>query len=517
MKRRWTAANKNLAYFNPPKCCNGDCKEEVLEQIRFVMTCKDGHIHDIPWKHWNTKLAEDHTDIEDDNEDDETSKAKPQGPQIDLARTCCQQQDLRYAISKENTELTGIRVQCKSCNACRNLKGIFNYQADCFGKKYWLGMTNGKWADEECKQKTKVVVKSSNSVYYANSLSSIFIPEMQSPITNEVRIEIDNLIDSGEYTTEEIIKNISITKKISRDVLKNYLETGNTTYIPDIVFRETEYNYLLKGEQPDNNQLKFRLLECSTQIFGFEKLVKLEKLKKITVQTSFTRQEPIDVDSILQEDASYEYTVKRQSVSKNNFDTKLLPGVESYGEGILFVLSKEQLARWELQQEVIDRTNIVKTNADNSSWKYHKIIAKTLMPRKILIHTLSHLLIRELEYVCGYPASSLQERLYVSDSMYGFLISAFDGTDGYLGGLANLCNDLDRLNHIIQSAINRASDCSSDPICMESDGQGVSQLNLAACHSCTLTPEITCELSNLFLDRKLIVNESIGYFASIIQ
>ena len=83
----------------------------------------------------------------------------------------------------------------------RTLKGIFNYQADCFGKQYWLGMTNGKWADEECKQKTKVAVKTSNSVYYANSLSSIYIPEMQSPITNEVRIEIDNMLDSGNFTT----------------------------------------------------------------------------------------------------------------------------------------------------------------------------------------------------------------------------------------------------------------------------------------------------------------------------
>ncbi|MFA6923843.1 MAG: DUF1998 domain-containing protein [Bacteroidales bacterium] len=518
-KRRWVAAGKKIDYFNPPKCSNPDCNEEVLEQIRFVMTCKDGHIHDIPWKHWNTFLPEDLTDIEDDNADDETSNVKPQGPQIDLSRTCCQSQDLRYEISKENTELTGIRVVCKTCKAVRTLKGIFNYQTDCFGKKYWLGMTNGKWADEECKQQTKVVVKTSNSVYYANSLSSIYIPEMQTPITGEVRIEIDNLIDSGEFSTEEIIKNISITKKIPKDVLRSYLQTGNVTFIPDIVFRETEYNYLLKGEHPENNQLKFRLLECLTQTFGFEKLVKLEKLKKITVQTSFTRQEPIDVDSILQEDNIFnqDYLVKRQSVSKNNFDTKLLPGIESYGEGILFVLDKDKLNRWELQDDVIERTKILIKNAKNSSWQYHKIIARTLTPRKVLIHTLSHILIRELEYVCGYPASSIQERLYVSDTMHGFLISAFDGTDGYLGGLANLCNDLEKLNEIIRSAINRANDCSSDPICMESEGQGVSQLNLAACHSCTLTPEITCELSNLFLDRKLLVNEAFGYFKSILQ
>ncbi len=124
--------------------------------------------------------------------------------------------------------------------------------------------------------------------------------------------------DFSDWAAGSYFKNISFDYKIPKEIVKNYLETGNVTYIPDNVFRETEYNYLLKGEQPDNNQLKFRLLECSTQIFGFEKLVKLEKLKKITVQTSFTRQEPIDVDSILQEDTSYEYTVKRQSVSKNN-------------------------------------------------------------------------------------------------------------------------------------------------------------------------------------------------------
>src|ERR1017187_2564543 len=130
-KDRWKTAGKKIEYFNPPKCTNPDCKEEVLEQIRFVMTCKDGHIHDIPWDHWNTYLADDRTDIEDDNaDDDETLDVKPQGPQIDLLSTCCQSQDLRYIISKENTELTGIRVECKNCKSKRTLKGVFNYERD---------------------------------------------------------------------------------------------------------------------------------------------------------------------------------------------------------------------------------------------------------------------------------------------------------------------------------------------------------------------------------------------------
>ena len=246
-------------------------------------------------------------------------------------------------------------------------------------------------------------------------------------------------------------------------------------------------------------------------------MVKIDKLKKITVQTSFTRNEPIDIDSILQNQNEYEYAVQRQSVSKNNFETKTLPALESYGEGILFVLNEQKLKQWEQQEEVIERTEKIKLNAKNADWKSHQIIAKSLTPRKVLIHTLSHLLIREFEYVCGYPASSLSERLYVSETMHGFLISAFDGTDGYLGGLSNLCNDIENLNNIISSAIFRATDCSSDPICIESEGQGVGQLNLAACHSCTLTPETTCELSNLYLDRKLIVNKDYGFFYSLLD
>ena len=106
--------------------------------------------------------------------------------------------------------------------------------------------------------------------------------------------------------------------------------------------------------------------------------------------------------------------------------------------------------------------------------------------------------------------------------MNGFMISAFDGTDGYLGGLSNLCNNLTEdkendvsLSTIIRNAIMRAKDCSSDPICLESDGQGVGLLNLAACHSCTLIPEISCELSNLFLDRKMVIDENFGYFKSV--
>jgi hypothetical protein len=513
-KDRWKSSKKNMDYFSPPKCSNSECKESHLEQIRFVMTCSNGHVHDIPWEHWNLRLSTDTINTEDE---DDSKDEKPRGPQLDFSKKCCDEQSFTYKISRENTELSGIWVECSKCNKKQSLKGIFNFQQKCGGHKYWLGQSNGKFLSETCSKMATVKVKTSNSVYYANTLSSIYIPEAQNALTNEIRLKIDNLIESNKISKEQIIQVISIQEKIPEVLISQYLESGEILYIPDNVYRQSEYEYFLTKDQPENNQIKFRLINCSDQIHGFSRLVKIDKLKKITVQTSFTRNEPIDIDSILQEQNEYQYNVERQSISKNSFNTKTLPALESYGEGILFILDKTKLAEWEVQKEVITRTEKLKLNANNADWKLHQIIASTLTPRKVLIHTLSHLLIRELEYVCGYPASSLQERLYINQDMHGFLISAFDGTDGYLGGLANLCNELDELNKIINSTIWRAADCSSDPICFESEGQGVGQLNLAACHSCSLTPEITCELSNLFLDRNLVVNKEFGYFKSLLQ
>ena len=511
-KNRWRSAGKKLDFFNPPKCSNKECKENHLEQIRFVMTCINGHIHDLPWEYWNNRLSSDRTnETEDENQNEKT-----QGPQLDFSKRCCEnQQDLIYFITRENRELSGNWIKCKNCGKKANLKGIFNYQQTCIGKKFWLGQLNGKFHEEECNSTTSVKLKTSNSVYYANTLSSLFIPDMQNPLSSDIRIEIDNMIEDGAFPKEQIVQFISISKKIEKELIIQYLEKGEIKYIPDNIYRQSEYDYFLEKEQPENGQIKFRVIDCSEQISGFSKLVKIDKLKRIAVQTSFTRNEPIDVDSILQNQNDYEYAVMRQSVSKNNFDTKTLPALESYGEGILFVLDNQKLCDWEQQSEVTERIEIIKANAENADWKLHQIIAETLTPRKVLIHTLSHLLIRELEYVCGYPASFLSERLYVSETMHGLLISAFDGTDGYLGGLSNLCNDLENLNNIITSAIYRATDCSSDPICIESEGQGVGQLNLAACHSCALTPETTCELSNLYLDRKLVVSKDFGYFKQI--
>ena len=502
-KNHWQDKNNfNIQCFNP------ECKGEHLEQVRFVMTCDNGHIQDLPWNFWNNRKPIDETK-------ESAASEEENSPKIVLKyEKCCEEQQLIYEISNENTDLSGIRIKCKKCGKSESLKGIFNFQQKCSGQKYWLGFQNGSFVKEECDEKTTVKIKSSNSIYYANSLSSLWIPTYNIlALNSEHRLLIDKWKERGK-DKESIIEDMFLDYDFPRELSKQYLDEHTDEYVTELLYRKTEYDYFITKQQPEDKKIRFRQIEVKNKLFGFEKLIKIDKLKKTTVQTSFTRNEPIDVDSILVGDTEYvkNYNVKRQSLSKNNFETRVLPAVESYGEGILFVLDKRLLNEWESKELIINRANIIRQHGLSSDWKSHQIEAARITPRKILIHTLAHLLIREFEYICGYPMSSLQERLYVDSTMNGFLISAYDGTDGYLGGLSKLCNNIENLNKIIHSALNRAKNCSLDPICYESEGQGIAQLNLAACHSCTLLPETSCEHGNLFLDRKLVVDDNIGYF-----
>lgn len=98
---------------------------------------------------------------------------------------------------------------------------------------------------------------------------------------------------------------------------------------------------------------------------------------------------------------------------------------------------------------------------------------------------------------------------------FGFLIYTVAGAEGSYGGLVSQANEKDFFR-ILKSALIRATDCASDPICYHSEeGQGIGGLNMAACYSCSLLPDITCEEFNCFLDRALLIDEDFGLFRQV--
>ncbi len=182
-----------------------------------------------------------------------------------------------------------------------------------------------------------------------------------------------------------------------------------------------------------------------------------------------------------------------------------LPAIELFGEGVFFTLNESLLQEWEIKTEIVNRADETKKRYEKAT-NVHLFREPEVNSRFLLLHTLSHLLIRELEATAGYPAASLKERIYSSRAkkMAGILIyTTVPDIAGSLGGIINSAEPTTFLT-ILDNVFKKARWCSLDPVCTEHEGQGPGWLNRAACHACSLIPEPSCEYSNVFLDRVFI-------------
>ena len=83
------------------------------------------------------------------------------------------------------------------------------------------------------------------------------------------------------------------------------------------------------------------------------------------------------------------------------------PAIEMLGEGIFIQLNEESLRRWENKNFGYYDTML--DNLRNSN-----VSCENFSARYVLLHTLSHLLIRQLTLECGYAGASIKERIYSS-------------------------------------------------------------------------------------------------------
>ena len=202
-----------------------------------------------------------------------------------------------------------------------------------------------------------------------------------------------------------------------------------------------------------------------------------------------------------------------------------LPAIVVRGEGIFLKLDEEKLAAWEQDPDVIERFTGLLNNY-NRVRQDRGQSPRQFSPKFVLIHTIAHLLINQLCFECGYGSASLRERIYCdaedpSFPMSGVLIYTASGdSEGTMGGLVRQ-GEPDRLERVLIRSLRTALWCSSDPICVESSGQGPDSCNLAACHACALLPETSCEEGNRMLDRVLVVGSpeqpAIGFFSCYLQ
>jgi hypothetical protein len=222
-----------------------------------------------------------------------------------------------------------------------------------------------------------------------------------------------------------------------------------------------------------------------------DKLVMVKRLREIRIFNGFRRITP---------DPNKSQLVHPWVTGEQNW----LPAIELFGEGVFFTLNEKYLSSWQENSAICRRVNHIEEQYKNSS--VHIPSLPPLTPRFLLLHILSHLLIRELEASAGYPAASLNERIYSSvlDNMAGILIyTAVPDISGSMGGIIE-CAKPKKFLSLLYNCFKQAAWCSLDPVCSEHEGQGPSMLNRASCHACSLIPETACSFGNAFLDRNII-------------
>jgi hypothetical protein len=259
---------------------------------------------------------------------------------------------------------------------------------------------------------------------------------------------------------------------------------------------------------------------------GISSLVAVHRLREVACLYGFTRFEPAPVVTDDLEDVGL--AVRGAPLARS---PKWLPTIEQFGEGLFFTLDREALKEWRGRKQVENRTGELDEGADR--WLQQRrqrgenvsdrAIRDKRRPEYLLAHSLAHALITEVAIDCGYPASSIRERIYVSPEAdaaaptVGILIyTASAGTQGTLGGLVEVTR---RFGQVLENALERQRLCSGDPVCADHDPAAAADdrtLHGAACHGCLVIAETSCEARNLFLDRAFLVDtvgpSGVGYF-----
>ena len=479
-----------------------------LIPVRFAVACAHGHITDFPWQDWA------HLD----------------------QRNCGAGSGQLFLVATGAAGLAGVEVRCSSCSARRTLVGAFGQDHDpfrriwpygCTGERPWLG-PNATQAD--CPERPTTIQRGASNAYFANTENSILIPPYSRLLQQvldrpDVRRQIDatQMIDGKLHRPSlvALAENHGLDPDTFVAAVDELLESGSEELpapVTEEEYRRAEYTAFLGPRPPASERRDFDLSPRSIDEYSadfrsyFDRVVMIPKLRETRVLTGFTRIVP-SASSMVTADLS---------LTPQNW----LPAMEVRGEGVFVVVRRDRLADWmSMNTEIEQRIQAINSRLAKVAQERGFDEAREITGEFLLVHTLAHALVRQLVFDCGYDSSSLRERVYVGsdggDQMSGLLIYTASGdSEGTLGGLVRQGLP-GRLEATVDAAIRNAGLCSSDPLCIESKGQGINGLNLSACHACTLLPETSCEEGNRLLDRALLIgtpdNPDLGFFADMIK
>jgi hypothetical protein len=472
------------------KGCRGSkgdqpAKDAEAVPARFLLACRDGHLDDFPWHYF-----------------------------VHRGNNLCKG-TLRFFESGASLQTENLWVKCDACGASRSM-------AHAFGKvgKENLPSCRGRHPhldhfDEECDEEARAVLLGSTNSWFPITLSALAIPQAKDPLGQLIQ---DGWAVFQGITAEAMVPIVVQTLKVTGGLpgiekhsasdiwaaIEAHRNGGGQEVVGEADIKGPEWE-VLTAANPPADYPHFMSKKVATPP-GFKnrisKVLLLERLREVNALLGFTRVEAPEEASDRNERPQMAGLARRKP--------DWVPANQVHGEGIFIQFDEEALRTWEAQDGVKRVDGMLE--GGHRGWRN----SRHLDPnegypgiRYAMLHTLSHLLIRELALECGYNAASIRERIYADTSganpQAGILIyTAAADSDGTLGGLVDLGKP-ENLGRLLRQALNRSKVCSSDPLCSEHDPGKDRSLHAAACHACSLVAETSCERGNRYLDRSLLV------------
>lgn len=481
-------SNGRLAY-------TGSGTKADVNPIRFVGACTKGHLQDINWRY----LTHRGKDL---------SCRKP----------------LYWVERGVSSDPSDISVRC-TCGVSISMVDLYKpkFLGTCQSHSPWL--TPRHEPNEECADDLRLLPRSATNTYFPQTVTVISLTKANDKIRQTIaenKTTIDSILTLPNFLDvlraipqmKEAFKDFS-NEEILQALARGNEQEGNPNEDP----RVAEFDMMASGAPVIGSDsagsffyaetLPLASLELAQPWDAFLKnVVRVHRLREVTCLYGFTRLEPppTSAESELDE---IQLAVNGADLARN---VEWLPAIEQFGEGIFLHVAPEFLKRWLESDEINTKAITLRERERRDAERFNRVPIHRGAGYWAL-HSLSHAFMAELALECGYPLSSLKERIYSSGpaqvDRFGILVyTSTAGGQGTLGGLSNMA---ERVGELLARATKRLALCSNDPICAEhTDGSEEYPLQGAACHACLLVPETSCEARNTRLDRGLLTETVLG-------
>ncbi|MBL1101592.1 DUF1998 domain-containing protein [Streptomyces coffeae] len=505
-----------------PPVCTSCAPAPRLTPMRFVRTCADGHLDDVDWWYWAH------------------SRLTPElRASCSEAKHAWKARRLGFRVADRASGLEALSVRCgairqdgKPCGAERDLLDILGPQGGrCSGRNPW----QRPHQKASCGQQVHIVQRTAGNVYHPVVYSALDIPQSEEPPRAEQ--DAAEAVRGHAYWTNLLDALGTPRAALFRDMIKEDTDAPDSL-IDQLIAEATGSS----APRPDGHSESGRTDLSRDEWHAFDATELPEPTGDFAIRRgglglNGETEEPwgtldAHVDGVILADRLREVRAltgfRRHSLGGTLIpaDTsgrlRWLPATEVYGEGIVLTLDEQRLTTWESDPRVRAHVHGIRADLDASfrDEQLAETVGSELSARFLLLHTLAHLLIRQLSFDSGYTTASLRERVYgrPEHGQRGLLIyTAAGDAEGTLGGLVRQ-GEAPHFAETLIRMLEAAAWCSADPLCAEHTGQGFGNLNRAACHACALLPETSCQTGNTLLDRALIVGSARvpGYFTDVL-